>query len=148
VALTDEQYQQEIAKDLGFGDDAEFLTDVAAVKWEMWAEVAYLGPRVRFLYAKRDAIESLLGGEWQKYDFTDKDVQEKHSVVFANLEKMAERINALILEAERRARGGQVQHGKIAATAPVEPLPFRRDPNDPYYRGDPTKRYPGPNRGC
>lgn len=114
--------------------------------WDQRAAKDLIQPGLRKLYAKRDAVEWLLGANAPLDDVSGPDMAQKRSQRFDHYQQLRQDLQAEILAVESRGvgvRAGAV--GELRRTTPIDPLepvPVRTtaDPNDRVYRGDPLLR--------
>lgn len=137
MALTDQQYQDLIVAQVG--DDASGT--LAAQIAVLWAQYAGEPEPLRYLYAKRGAIEVMQAvarklASFKALDGASVDLGQ----LFRHLEAMYRQVQEQIAEAEQT--GVVPQLDQLTVTAPIDaPNALWPDANDPLYRGQP---YPPP----
>ncbi len=145
MPLSAAQYQQLIVTEVG--DDA--AGSVAANVALLWAKHDdQASDYVRYLYAKRDAVQLLMGRVRQMVTFKALDgANVNASDMMVNLQTMLEAVRAEIDEQARLLNGAGALD-TLTTTAPIGPPAVGRpDANDPQYRGGdpytPGVRAPG-----
>jgi hypothetical protein len=134
-------------KDHDLADDVAYNKLVKAdivFAWHLYADKAAVGPRARYLYAKRHVLERLLERNWQAVDVEiggpqPRGVVERKRQKFLNLTELYDRVT---VELRQLARGaGGRRPGVITSltrTAPIMPAAGTTlDANHVRYRGDP-----------
>lgn len=138
MALSDDQYKTKII--LEVGDSAAGL--LAANIDLMWDAHDDQGDSaVRFLYAKRDAIDTMLGSVRKGVNFKALDGASTNlSELFEHLHTMRNDVEAAIVAARElasAASNGAGAVGQLTKTTPIVPDAGQLDPSDRRYRGDP-----------
>ncbi len=146
--LTEAEWIEQVGGGLGEPDkgDAAIVAAYDELKtkiplfWRMYADKQRQGGRVRYLYARREAVNLLIGHMWQAVTNSDSDVSESLSDLSEHLAGIREDLDAQILAftTSRSASRGPVV-GQMLATQPIEPTPGCPDPSDRMYRGDPMR---------
>lgn len=138
MSLSSEQYKDKIILEVGDNADG-LLAATVDLLWDAHDNQAEL--EVRYLYAKRDAIDVMLGSVRAQVDFTiDNDHSRKQSQKAQILLAMRAACQATLDQAlalAAAASGGTV--GQLTTTAPVAPLTGQQNPSDRRYRGDPLR---------
>ena len=132
MALTTQEYQTLILAEVG---DYGVVSQYIQMLWEKHEGRTPLN--LQYLFVKRDAIYMLMGAVWADVNQSlpsraRLELQNK----FENLRGMLQEI---MVEINAWSAGGTAPVvGELEATYPVPGLSGFPDPNDPYYRGDPT----------
>jgi hypothetical protein len=159
MPLTDTQFQTLITSEIKPGkltsileDGGEALSEFEVnlpLWWMMFEDKKTWGPRLRYLYVKKQAIEWLMGQNWDAVDYGDADVNERLSQYMEHLEQMLQPLQTEIEKIELRRRSLGMASGVITRTAPrlasdelapVESTQTLPEANDPMYRGDAYRR--------
>lgn len=142
MALSEQQYQDLIIVEVG-DDAAGTLATVVPLYWERRS--AYTDLEARYRYAKRDALDAMLGrvrGQVKIVGVGGASI-DAHQL-FTHLQDMRTQLQAEIDMLETSGgSGGAV--GDLTTTAPSSPPTGMTDANHPAYRGDPyyyTRRRP------
>lgn len=141
MAVTAEDYQALILDELDAPDeDAVVLNAQIPVIWDSWESKSRVSIRLRYLYAKRQAIDLLIGRHWQDVTTQDAGTNTNDSDLVKNLQTLRTDVQSDIAEEERQYAGGRSPRiGAITQTAPVTTT-SGYDPNHRCYRGDSIER--------
>jgi hypothetical protein len=148
AALTDAQWQAGIIAELTADDDEECRQKTSSLLranmsfiWAVYADKANVSAHLRYLYAKRHAIDLLLGRARAFTTGTLGPLNPMEKDKFDNLLKLREIVSGEIESAERRDPNlTRPLAGTIARTAPVMAGEGAIDQNHAIYRGDPILR--------
>ena len=133
MTLTDVQYQALIIVEVG--DDAgSSLAFSVPLYWERHRGIA--DPELRYLDAKRDAIDLLLGPAKDQVDVTSDGDTAKLDQRWKHLLEMRNLVNDLILQASSQSDVGAAA-GALTTTAPIMAPIGALDSNAAAYRGSP-----------
>lgn len=146
MAITDEQYQEAILKQVG--DVNGVVAAEIEVYWEMFADQEPV--RLQFLYAKREAIDLLQGYVREQVNQRDPELAVDYSDKLKALQTMRNNVTAEIAKLEAAAADDAVDEdtearqpviGELTTTAPISPdFCGQADANDRRYRGDAYRR--------
>jgi hypothetical protein len=142
MALTDDEYKSLIVLEVGDTADQLIQNNIDTF-WTLYDTLALAG-RLQYLYAKRKAVEVLMGSVRTLVDseITGDSKFALHQRM-TNLETMLAACDQDIA-AERRNLAGQGSAvGLLTTTAPIASPTGRPDANDPRYSGDPNWRSTG-----
>jgi hypothetical protein len=146
VAVTAAQLQSRILLEVGAGlegsDELDLLTPSMAGIWDAWAWKGLSGIGFQYLYAKRQAIDVLLGQLRRKANFTNGPLTVAQNQWVTNLQKLRDNVTADLLRFEAQAAASRPPAlAAILQTAPIMNDPTlginQLDPNSRRYRGDP-----------
>jgi hypothetical protein len=147
VSVTAADLQNAIVSSVGDTDSGFLAASIAAI-WALYADKAQSGPRLQFLYAKREAIDWLLGQpEYANAVdvLTQGGLSVKQSQKVATLQAKREETQKEIVRLELSLRGTRTgaittldavtpQAPPAGLPVPVSSVP---DANDSRFRGDP-----------
>ncbi len=135
MPLNSSQYQALIVVEVGDNTAGDLATNIAL----LWAKHDTIDDDyTRYLFAKRSAIDFMLGGERYRADFAALDGAEvKADQLFQHLLQMRKLVDDLIGETGA-AGGGGMALGELIQTAPIlRSSTSQPDPNSRRIRGDP-----------
>lgn len=153
MPLTEDQQLALLSTELqgALADGAPSASEVTAFEaylaqvWEWYEDAGLVHPRLRYLYAKRDAIDYLRAQAVLQTDYQEADVHENLNQRSLNLQRLRDDVETLLKVLLGQIGGTRgVAVGRLVTTAPVMPTdeieaPF--DPNHSQYRGTPVRRY-------
>lgn len=138
MPLTADAYKAQIVDEVGDTASGHIAANVSTY-WTMYDHVTSL--HLRYLYAKRKAIDVLLGKVREQVDMTGVEgvraaLDQKSKHLLAMRETVEADIKATTMQG-----AGQPTIGTLTQTAPVmPPVTGGIDANDRRYRGDPYRR--------
>lgn len=142
MAVTADSWQRAILQEIGayLGDHdcglRRRITDI----WELWEGKGETSLHLQYLYAKRQAIDYLLGSLRTQIDTELGPLKKRCKQIFDNLLELRKLITADIAEEDEHS-GGTLAIGELTTTSPIMPEEGHLDPHSRYYRGDPLARY-------
>jgi hypothetical protein len=140
MALSTAQLQQKIRREVGLPDNEELKLQVEEA-WEQYEDRGLLGRSLRYLYAKRDALNWILGQNWKLFNWVDQGVVQSDSDRFKHLTEMLDRLEEELVRIETSGRNNRViAVGTITAQNPLDNPYGLPDPNSRIYRGDAVLR--------
>lgn len=116
-----------------------YLEQQVAGVWAMYADKAYVAPRLQELYTERDLFERALALLQDRYDFSDSDAKFTRSQRVQTLKDRRDEIQMRIDQVEAMVAANRTPAvGPILTVAPVgPPFLFGPDANSPRYGGSP-----------
>lgn len=141
MTVSDVQLQNQIIKDIGDTDAGDLAADIGAI-WALYADKAQIAPRLQFLYAKREAVQEVMGSIRKNVDFTTPTLSVKLSQETDRLQDIYDRVQSEIEVVETRARANRPAVAALLVTTAPESPPLwwqGRDANARSLRGDPYR---------
>jgi hypothetical protein len=146
MPLSEAQYKAKIILEVG-DNEAGLLAANIDLMWAAHDDQA--DSAVRFLYAKRDAIDVMLANTWKRVSYKALDgASVDLNKLFEHLHAMRNDVEAAIAAAREltsAASNGAGAIGQLTKTTPITPDAGQLDPSDRRYRGDPLLP---PRRRC
>lgn len=137
---TEQQYRDLILDELGDTTSGALAANIDLL-WERFDSVVDLD--LHYLYAKRAAIDLLLGQVRAQVDFkTSSGSSVDLDQLFQHLLALRESLELELVASSAGGVGAGAAIGELTATAPIMPASGQRDPNRRSLRGDPLKRWP------
>ena len=140
MSLSDTEYKALIVSEVG-DTDAGLVAGQIDTLWSLFASVS--DTWLRFLYAKRRAINLLIGESRKRVDYEDPGLKQKRGEEVKRLLEMLDEVKAEIttaeaaIAAEAAASSDVPAVGELTTTAPrSNPTTGGLDGNAPAYRGD------------
>lgn len=140
MALSDQEYQDLVVSEVG-DTAAGLVAGQIALLWSLCADAATTW--LRFLYAKRRALNLLIGEARKRVDYQDPGLTLKRGDEVKRLQEMLTDVKAEIATAEAgvettaAAAASAPAVGELTTTAPrSNPTTGGLDGNAPAYRGD------------
>ncbi len=138
MPLTDAQYKSLAVLQVGDSADGVLATN-SDLLWDKNDDRA--DSYTRFLYTKRDAIDTIMASVRGKVSFKALDGASVNvSDLMKNLQQMRDDVECLIDEQAVIMNAPQI--GDLTTTAPIMPPPFWPDANSPVYKGSPYEPRP------
>lgn len=148
AAPTESQWKLYLAKELtvcvpdlpGCEDCKLNLGAQVAFLWDSWSDKTAVSLRLQYLYAKRSALDWLLGQLWPLTNGALGPLNARCKDRFDNLLKLRELTEVQLAQEEKRATFHGSVIGDIERLTPIEVEAGCPDPSDRRYRGDPVLR--------